>query len=287
MTDPEEALAKLEEKADQIAEELGLDPDGSPEQLTYDVGFRFGSRFKELLPVEQAVIDDLVREILAEMGALLPLEPNAEIIEFQTYILGPLVSGFLTGRGLTLTEMATLAAVPSRHIYRLNRKGLSILFAPKQPTFGTGVNRRFSGRDDRKTYLTLDYQGFATKPWPEPLSEVKPFLQGLLAGLRSWLGDPAVREMLEPSLKIALSRLLRDPELGNIFDGLLLALQRVAQGLREEIVTMVAEKEKIFRFETVLVQLAGQRELFLSTLAEAGGRLRDPGPSSLAAPKPA
>lgn len=284
MTDPEKALAKLEEKADRIAEDLGLDPDGPPEQLTYEAGFQLGSRLKELLPVDQAVIDGLVREALSEMAALLPPEPDAEIIEFQTYFLGPLVSGFLTGRGLTIAEMATLAAVPIQHTYRLNRKGLSIIFASKEPTFRTGVNRRFSGRDDRKTYLTLDYQGFATKPWPEPLSEVQPFLQGLLAGMKSWLDDPSVRAMLEPSLKLALSKLLSDPELGNIFDGLLLALQRIAQGLREEVVTMVAEKEKVFHFETMLVQLAGQRELVLSTLAEAGDRLRNPGQASLAAP---
>ena len=133
MTDSEKTLARLEERADQIAEELGLDPDGPPEQLTYDVGFQFGSRFKELLPVEQTVVDELVREILAEMGALLPLEPNAEIIEFQTYFLAPLISVFLTGRGLTLAEMATLASVPSQHTYRLNREGMSIIFAPKEP----------------------------------------------------------------------------------------------------------------------------------------------------------
>ena len=91
--------------------------------------------------------------------------------------------------------------------------------------------------------------------------------------------------MLEPSLKLALSKLLSDPELGDIFDGLVLALQRIAQGLREEVVTMVAEKEKIFQFETMLVKLAGQRELFLSTLAEAGSQSRDPGRAALAAPR--
>ena len=142
------------------------------------MGFQLGSRLKDLLPVDQAVVDEIAREMLAEMAALFPLEPNAEIIEFQTYFLAPLVSVLLTGRGLTLAEMAALASVPSQHTYRLYREGISIIFAPKKPTFRTGVNRRFSGRDDRKTYLTLDYQGFATKPWPGPLSEFQPFLQG-------------------------------------------------------------------------------------------------------------
>jgi hypothetical protein len=273
MTEPNASLAKLEEKADQIAEELGLDPDGSPEQLTYAVGFQLGSRLKELLPVDQAVIDEIVREVLSEVAAMFPLEPDGEIIEFQTYFLAPLVSGFLVGRGLTLAQMATLAAVPIQHTYRLNRKGLSIIFAPKQPTFGAGINRRFSGRDDRKTYLTLDYQGFATKPWPEPISEVQPFLQGFLAGMKSWLDEPAVREMLEPSLKLAMSKLLSDPELGNIFDGLLLALQRIAQGLRDRVLTMKAEKQRVLQFESMLVELAAQRARFLSELANVGKRL--------------
>jgi len=285
MNDSEKALAKLERKAARIAEDLGLDPDGSPEQLTYDLGFQLGSRFKELLPVDQAVIDGLVCGVLSEMAGMFPPEPGAEIIEFQTYFLGPLVSGFLVGRGLTLAEMATLAAVPSEHTYRLNRKGLSVLFTPKQPKFGTGVNRRFSGRDDRKTYLTLDYQGFATKPWPEPLSGVQPFLQGLFAGMKSWLEDPTVRATLEPRLRLALSKLLSDPQLGDIFDGLLLAVQRIAQGLREDVVTMLAEKEKIFQFEAMLQELGRQRELFLSTLAQAGDQLRNPAPAMLAAPR--
>lgn len=285
MTDLEKALAKLERKADRIAEDLGLDPDGPPEQLTFDLGFQLGSRLRELLPVDQAFIDELAREALSEVAAMLPPEPDAEIIEFQSYFLGPLVSGFLIGRGLTIAEMATMAAVPIQHTYRLSRKGLSIIFASKERTFRTGVNRRFSGRDERKTYLTLDYKGFATKTWPEPLSDVQPFLQGFLAGVKSWLDDPAIRAMLEPSLKLALSNLLSDSELGNIFDGLLLALHRIAQGLREEVATMIAEREKIFQFETMLLELGRQRQLFLSTLADAGDRLRNPAPALLAAPR--
>jgi hypothetical protein len=285
MTDSNRALAKLDAKADRIIGELGLDPGGPPEQLTFETGFQLGSRFKELLPIDQEVVDDLVGGALGEMAALFPSDPNPELIEFQSYFLGPLVSVFLTGRGLTVSEMATLAAVPSRHTYRLNRKGLSIIFAPKDPTFRTGVNRRFSGRDDRKTYLTLDYQGFATKPWPKPLSEVRPFLRGLLAGLKSWLDDQAIRAILEPSLNIALSKLLSDPELGNLFDGLVMALQRIAQGLREKVLTMVAEKDRVLRFEKMLVELTGQRERFLSALAEAGNRLSNPGPAALSAPK--
>ena len=75
MTD-EAVLAKLEEKADRIFEDLGLDPTGPPEQFTFEAGQELGRRFAELWPAEQAVRDYLLkkvmREALTEFAAIFP-----------------------------------------------------------------------------------------------------------------------------------------------------------------------------------------------------------------------
>jgi hypothetical protein len=296
MNDIDESTTVLDKKADQVLEEIGLDPDASPEEFTFESGCNFGQRFAELLAQDQTAIDELFREVLKEFEGIFPGDPLPQTIEFQAYLLGPLVSLLLTGRGLTIPEMATLAGVTREHAYRLNRNGLAIIFKQQAPPVRPGVNRRFSGRDDRATYHLLNTQGLAEKPWPAPVEEVRPFLLGVMKGLQESLERPKVRSELEPRFKQALSNLLRDPSLGDLMDGVVLALDRIAQGLRDTppgrpgpILRMKAEREKAIEFQAMLAEISRQRPAILAELSkvgsELGGGLVDPRPDPFLKPR--
>ncbi len=266
-------------------EEIGLDPDGPPEQLTYEAGRGFGERFGELLRLDQEIIDEIVREAVEEYASIFPKDPDQGAIEFQAYLLGPLVALFLTGRGLTTPQMAMLARVTRQHAYRLNRKGLSIIYEERAPPVRVGVNRRFSGRDDRETHHILDLHGPMKKPWPAPADAVQPFILGLMDGLQVSLGRPEVRAVLEPRIKRVLSELLRDPSLGDLMDGLILGLDRVAQGLRDTapgqpgpILKIRVEREKALAFQQMLAEVSRQRPAVLAELAKAGRALKTTSP---------
>jgi hypothetical protein len=274
MTEAGPLSTALDEKADRILEEIGLDPDGPPEQLTYEAGRRFGERFGEFLPLDQDIIDEILRDAVEEFAAIFPKDPDTETIEFQAYLLGPLAALFLTGRGLTTPEMATLAGVSRQHAYRLNRNGLSIIYEERAPPVEVGVNRRFSGRDDRGTQYVLNLRGFTKKPWPAPADAVRPFLLGMMDGLQARLERAEVRAQLEPAFRRALADLLTDPSLGDLMDGLILGLDRVAQGLRDQVFLMKLEKKRATDFQQMLMELASQRGLVLDTLAKAGKELQ-------------
>lgn len=277
MTDATNAMKTLDEKADSILAELGLDPEGPPEQFTHEAGLEVGRRFREIFPIDQAVLDELLRDLLRdalnEFASIFPTEPDTETIEFQAYLLGPFVSTLLVGRGLTVPEMATLARVSPQHTYRLNRKGLSIIYTKKEPPLRTGVNRRFSGRDDRETHLSLDIQNFSTKPWPEPVAGFQPFVQGLMEGIPTWINNPAIRVQFEHGLESGFANLLSDPGLGELFDGLILALHRIAQGLRGEVYRLNSERERAQGFEDFLTEAAKRRGEILAVLSKAGRTL--------------
>jgi len=288
MTEEGRSSTALDKKSDRIFEEIGLDPDGPPEQLTYESGRKFGERFGEFLPLNQDIIDELLHDALEEFAAIFPKDPDPGTIEFQAYMLGPLVALFVAGRGLTIPEMATLAGVTRQHAYRLNRKVLSIIYEERAPPVKVGVNRRFSGRDDRETHHVLDPQGLTKRAWPAPADPVQPFLLGMMDGLRACLERPEIRAELEPRFKIALSDLLQDPSLGELMDGLVLALDRIAQGLRDTapgrpgpILSMKSEREKALAFQQMLVEMSRQRPAILAELAKAGRSLRSKTPKKL------
>lgn len=288
MTEEGPSTTALDEKADRIFEEIGLDPDGPPEQLTYEAGRKFGERFGEFLPLDQDIINEILLDALEEFAAIFPRDPDPETIEFQAYLLGPLVTLFLAGRGLTIPEMATLAGVTRQHAYRLNRKGLSIIYEQRAPPVKVGVNRRFSGRDDRETHHVLNPQGLTKKPWPAPADAVQPFLLGMMDGLRACLERPEIRAELEPRFKSAMSDLLQDPSLGELVDGLVLALDRISQGLRDTapgqagpILSMKSEREKALAFQRTLAEMSRQRPAILAELAKAGRALKSKSPKKL------
>jgi hypothetical protein len=270
MTEMGQATTTLDEKADRILEDLGLDPEGGPEQFTFEVGHEFGFRFAEALTVEAELFEEFLREMLLEFASLFPRDPDSDVIELQAYLLGPLVSLFLTGRGLTIPEMATLAGVNRQHAYRVNRMGLSMIYAEQAPPVKSGVNRRFSGRDDRETHHIVDVRGFVKKPWPEPLDSIQPFLLGTIAGMKVFLERPVVKAQLEPALMRAFANLLADPGLGDLMDGVVSGLDRVAQGLRDQVFVMKAEKEKAIEFQTMLAEIRVRRAGIVRVLAYTG-----------------
>jgi hypothetical protein len=294
MTEEGQTTTALDRKADRILEEIGLDPEGPPSQYTNAAGLEFGRRFGEMLPTDQRVFNELVREVLTEFAAVFPLDPDAETLEFQAYMLGPIVSGFLAGRGMTLPELAVLANVSSQRAYRLNRKALTLIYAEKEPPTRTGVNRRYSGRDERETHHVVDPHGFAKRAWPAPIDSVQPFVLGAMTGLQECLGRAEIRAELEPRFKRALAKLLRDPGLGDLMDGVLLALDRIAQGLRDTapgqpgpILKMKAEREKSVQFQAMLAELSRQRPLVLAELARAGRKLGAEVTQARPSPRPA
>jgi hypothetical protein len=280
MTDQDELLEKLDEELDRIAEEVGLSEDTAPEDLTYELGFRIGSRLKKLLPVDQGVYDAIATSALESFAEVFPAEDDPDTSSFQACLFAPAAAVFLTGRGLSTSEIALVAGVNPAQLYRIQRKELSLIYKPADPKVRTGVHREYSGVDHRKTRLTVDYDGLLTKPWPEPLAPVQPFLLGVIDGAKSCLNDPWVRGQVESGFKAALAKALANPILGEIFDGCLRAAHRIVQGLRNNRLLLTgAEWDRANAFETLLVELAGHKGDFLSTLGGASVRSRGETPA--------
>ena len=277
MTDTELELAALDKKADLIIEELGLDPEGPPEQLTYELGYELGQRFASLLPVKQEVFDAIAFEILDSFVSMFPKNPDPETEEFQAYFLSTFLSKQLTGRGLTTPQLAAVAGVTPEHVYRLQRNGLSILFNRDEPNPRVGVNRRFSGLDGRQNHLMIDPQGVVSRPWPGPASTFQPFVTGLLSGLKVQLDTPQVRAQLEPRVRIALTKVLCDPAMGDLFDGVTEAAMRVGTAIRDSVLVMMSEKEKVTDFVAAIADLKTHRQEFLDAIAEAARQVKRKG----------
>lgn len=282
MTD-EDLLEKLAEGAERILEETGFDPDGPLEQFNYASGHAFGRRLVELWPADPQLRDRVLRQaahrLLGELQSIFPGSFDAEMSEIQAYSLGPLISRFITGRGLTVPQLAQLAGVTPERLYRLKRAGLSIIFEDERPPAKSGVNRRFSGLDGRQAHLSVDFEGIITKKWPEPVAFFQRFLIGILDGVRSWLESPEFRAALEDGLKRVIADIFADPILGDLLDGFVVAFQRITQRLRDNILVMKTEKDKAQDFLDMLVELSGHRSEVLTALAEAGvSNANEPGP---------
>ena len=82
--------------------------------------------------------------------------------------------------------------------------------------------------------------------------------------------SPQYRILLEDSLKRTLADLFAEPTLGELFDGLLIAVQRITRQLRDEVLVMKVEKEKAQGVLDMLVELASHRAEILTTFAQAG-----------------
>lgn len=276
MTDAEIALAALDKKADRIIEELGLDPEGPPEQFTYETGFQLGQRFASLLPVKQEVFDAVAFEILDSFLSMFPMNTDPETEEFQAYFWAPFISKLLTGRGLTVPQLATIARVTPEHVYRLQRNGLSILYKQEEPTPRIGVNRRYIGLDGRQVHLTVDHRGIVTRPWPGPAAAFQPFVTGLLSGLTACLDTPQIRAQIEPRVQLALSKVLCDPAMGDLFDGVTDAVQRVATSIRDSVPMMISERDESTKFIVAVADLRTHKHEFLAELSEAAKRTPSP-----------
>ena len=46
---------------------------------------KFGERFGEFLPLDQDIIDEILREALEEFAGIFPKDPDPETIEFRAY----------------------------------------------------------------------------------------------------------------------------------------------------------------------------------------------------------
>ncbi len=110
----------------------------------------------------------------------------------------------------------------------------------------------------------------------------------MMDGLRACLERPEIRAELEPRFKSAMSDLLQDPSLGELVDGLVLALDRISQGLRDTapgqagpILSMKSEREKALAFQRTLAEMSRQRPAILAELAKAGRALKSKSPKKL------
>ncbi len=134
----------------------------------------------------------------------------------------------------------------------------------------TGIHRAQSGVDHRKTRVTLDHDNFLSKEWPEPLDDFQPFLLGIIDGARSSLEDPWVRRQVEVGFKSAITKVLRDPSLGEIFDGGILAAQRIVQRMTDAgLLLTTAERDRAHAAGKVLMELSGHKTVFLAALRSA------------------
>jgi hypothetical protein len=264
---------EFDKLADQILSEMGLGPDCPRTSLTYEAGAELGSRLLTAVLSAPSLATAFARDILQIYREMFPPAPDVDSVEAQAYFWGPLVAKWLTGRGLTVPQIARLAGVSSDHVYRLMRGGLRILFIEAEPPARTGVNRRYSGIDGRETYLLPDPTGLTEREWPGEGEEIRPFIQGLMTGLQAWLGDPDNKARLEPVFTAALASALTDPSLGSIFDGAIVAFQRVSLDLRDRVFTMQAERERATNFANTLAAVAAQKQLVFDTLEQAAHSL--------------
>ena len=229
--------ARIEEQIDETARpnrgRIGGLREYSPEQLTRDLGFRFGAKLREVLPVSRELYDYLAESALENFAEVFPLDPDEDTRAFQAILLAPMVSVALTGRGLWSRSWLRWPDSTHPGLYRVMRKGLSLLFKPADPKPRTGVHREQSGVDHRKARLTVDYDNLLTREWPDPIGDFQPFLLGIIDGARSCLEDPWVRAQVEAGFKSAVARTLRHPTLGDVLDGSVQGAQRVIQGLSD------------------------------------------------------
>jgi hypothetical protein len=274
MTDRAWVEAWIDEQLDRIAADLGLSENTPPENLTRDLGFRFGAKLREVLPANQEVYDYLAESAIENFANVFPLDPDEDTRAFQAILFAPMVSVALTGRGLSVPELAAAAGLNPPQLYRVMRKGLNLLYKPADPKARTGIHREQSGVDYRKARLTVDYDNLLTKEWPEPIGDIQPFLLGLIEGGRSCLEDPWVRAQVEAGFKVAVAKTLRDPILGDIFDGSILAGQRVIQALSDNGLLLThAERDRAYRAGLVLAELANHKGELLDTLKTASTQI--------------
>lgn len=264
----------IDGELDRIAAKLGLSEDTPPEELTRELGFRLGSSLRDLLPVRQEVYDYLAESALENFAEIFPLEPDEDTRAFQAILVAPMVSVALTGRGLSVPELAAVAGLNPPQLYRVMRKGLSLLYKPADPKPRTGIHRDLSGVDYRKARLTVDYDNLLTKEWPDPVGDVQPFLIGILDGAKSCLEDPWARAQVEAGFKAAIAKALRDSILGDIFDGSVQAAQRVIQGLSDNgLLLTQAERNRAHAAGLVLVELSAHKGELLDTLKAAAAEI--------------
>jgi hypothetical protein len=274
MTDRARIEEQIDERLDRIAAELGVSENTPPEQLTRDLGFRFGAKLREVLPVSQELYDYLAESALENFAEVFPLDPDEDTRAFQAILLAPMVSVALTGRGLSVPELAALAGLNAPQLYRVMRKGLSLLFKPADPKPRTGVHREQSGVDHRKARLTVDYDNLLTREWPDPIGDFQPFLLGIIDGARSCLEDPWVRAQVEAGFKSAVARTLRHPTLGDVLDGSVQGAQRVIQGLSDNgLLLTQAEGDRALAAGLVLAELRGHKGELLDTLKAAAAKI--------------
>jgi hypothetical protein len=273
MNDHQLDTTEFDRQADRIMGELGLGPDAPSTDLTHPVGFEFGTRLLSVVGFDPSLVKSFSRDVLQMYRDMFPPDPDPGTIEFQTYTWAPWVSKWLTGRGLTVPQLAKLADRHPEHVYRLMRNGLRISFAEVEPPAKRGVNRRYSGVDGRETYLLPDPKGLTERSWPSPAEEYRPFISGLMQALQSRLDDPNLKAKLEPFVMEALRSILTGPVLRDVFDGAVGAIQRIATDLRDKVLTMKTEKERATVLAHAMGELATQKELFFQTLAEAADKL--------------
>jgi hypothetical protein len=274
MDDKEAELTEFDRQADHILSEMGLDPDGPRTDLTYDDGAELATRLLRAVLDQPALANALARDILQVYREMFPPAPDTDAVESQAYFWGPLVAKWLTGRGLTVPQIAQIGGVTSEHVYRLMRGGLRIIFVEADPPARTGVNRRYSGVDGRATYLVPDPTNLTDREWPGEGEEIRPFIQGLMSGLKSWLGNPAHKEKFEPAFMRAFASTLTDPTVGEVFDGAVVAIRRIAVDLRDKVFTMKAEKEGATKLAWALKEIANHRELALDVFSKTAADLR-------------
>jgi len=232
--------------------------------------------------VRQEVYDYLAESALANFAEIFPLDPDEDTHAFQAILFAPMVSVGLTGRGLSVPELAAVAGLNPPQLYRVMRKGLRLIYKPADPKPQTGIHRDLSGVDNRKARLTVDYDNLLTKEWPDPIGDLQPFLLGILDGARSCLQDPWVRAQVETGFKTAVAKILRNPTLGDILDGSVQAAQRVIQGLSDNGLLLTrAERDRAHAAGLMLADLSAHKGELLDTLKAAAAEIEaSPGGAS-------
>ncbi len=129
----------IDEQLARMASEIGLSEDTMPELLTRELGFRFGSKLKDLLPVGQDVCDHVLRSALGNLSEVFPISTDADTRAFQAVLFAPMVSVALTGSGLSVPELAEVAGLSPSQLYRVMRKGLGLFYKPADPEPRTGI----------------------------------------------------------------------------------------------------------------------------------------------------
>jgi hypothetical protein len=224
-----------------------------------EIGLELGTRAGEILKRRPELVHVAAIEIFENLAAFLPVDPDEDIEEVQALVLASLIARHVLHRGIRIEELSELMARPRRSIYRWMRGGLSLIFHPWSPPRPRGMNRRYTLRDNRQSYLEMNPERLLNaERWPNELRPYIDFLPALLEGARPWFAVETNRQWFGTLVSNEMAGILRDARTPALLERALEAVQRVGMNFRALQSTPRFEREQLQKLLDSLGQLRAE-----------------------------